>query len=420
MRRKTKDRGVESKLGRVSTPERRSLLFNRQSLIVLMLACALALVSLLTLTPPVLAQEIPSDSDETCMLCHSEPDLTMVLPSNEVLPLTADPDILAHSAHGEAAETPLNCVDCHNDKNGYPHADLLAPNYRAWQLQMSAVCGNCHEDEALKRQDSIHARLLAGGRVEAATCIDCHGSHDVKWANSEKHEVDREAQVDACGQCHSTIADEFHESIHGQELAEGNPDVPTCTSCHPAHEISDPRSAVFRTESPDTCGKCHADEDLMAKYDISTDVFDTYVADFHGTTVQIFESTEPGVYTNKAVCSDCHSAHHILPPTDENSSVIQANLIRTCQRCHPDASQNFTASWMGHYRPSWQKFPLVMAVDWFYKLLIPSVLGFFILFIGLDASRTVYDRSKQRREYRRSKRKKADSADEGGSNEPSD
>ena len=353
----------------------------------------------------VFAQEEPPIPDEQCLVCHSKPDLNMVLPSNEVLPLTVDANKLARSAHGQDAETPLHCVDCHNNMDGYPHGDFPAADYRIYQVQMSMMCGNCHEDQAVARQDSIHARLLAGGRVEAATCVDCHGAHNVAWADPEKHEIDRMAQVDACGRCHSTIAAEYKESVHGQHVAAGGKDAPTCSNCHPAHHIEDPRSAEFRLKSPEVCAECHADETLMAKYDISTDVFNTYVADFHGTTVQIFESVEPGVYTNKAVCSDCHSAHHILPPTDENSSVMEANLLATCQRCHPDAGQNFAASWMGHYRPSWDRFPLVTAVDWFYKLLIPGVLGFFVVYIGLDMGRTWYDRSKQRREYRRAKRK---------------
>ena len=217
--------------------------------------------------------------------------------------------------------------------------------------------------------------------------------------------MDWAAQVDACGACHSDIADEYRQSIHGQALAEGNEDVPTCSSCHPAHHIEDPQSAAFRLASPELCGQCHADEELMSEYDISTDVFDTYVSDFHGTTVQIFENTHSGEATNKAVCSDCHGAHLILPPTDENSSVMQANLTETCQRCHPDANESFTASWMGHYRPDWEKFPLVTTVDWFYKILIPSVLGFFVVYIGLDIGRTWLERSRRRREWRRSRRK---------------
>ena len=49
----------------------------------------------------------------------------------------------------------------------------------------------------------------------------------------------------------------------------------------------------------------------MQKYGISTEVFNTYVADFHGTTVTLFERQHPDQPTNKAVCTDCHGVHDI-------------------------------------------------------------------------------------------------------------
>jgi hypothetical protein len=47
----------------------------------------------------------------------------------------------------------------------------------------------------------------------------------------------------------------------------------------------------------------------------------------------------------------------------------------------------------------------VTAVNWFYKLLIPGVLGFFVVYIGLDVSRTTVERSRRRREWRLAQRK---------------
>ncbi len=370
---------------------------------------ALALSFLLPLAAHAQGDPDPNRAtNDQCLVCHAEPGLSMVLPSNEVLPLTIDGDALEASAHGLHASEEVRCVDCHNDMVGYPHADFPDVDYRTWQLKMSLVCGNCHEEEALNRQESVHARLIAAGKFEAASCADCHGSHDVQWADPEKHEVDRMHMVDACGQCHSTIAEDYKQSVHGQEAAKGNKDVPTCSNCHPAHGILDPRSPEFRLKSPELCGQCHADEELMSQYDISTDVFDTYVADFHGATVEIFEATEPGEITNKAVCSDCHGAHLILPPTDENSSVMSANLVKTCQRCHPDANESFAKSWMGHYRPDWKHYPIVTAVQWFYWLIIPFTLAFFAVFVSTDAFRTLKDR----------KKKKRATADEGDGNHP--
>src|SRR5690606_3598676 len=114
----------------------------------------------------------------------------------------------------------------------------------------------------------------------------------------------------------------YAESVHGAALLEGDPNVPVCTDCHGVHGIPDPDTALFRLRSPEICAQCHANEDLMEEYGISTDVFDTYVADFHGTTVAIFEQTAPHQVPNEAVCYDCHGVHNILPTTDENSMVL--------------------------------------------------------------------------------------------------
>ncbi len=57
-----------------------------------------------------------------------------------------------------------------------------------------------------------------------------------------------------------------------------------------------------------------ADEEMMGKYGISTDVFETYVADFHGHDCRLFEKQLLDQETNKAVCYDCHGVENILRP----------------------------------------------------------------------------------------------------------
>jgi hypothetical protein len=127
---------------------------------------------------------------------------------------------------------------------------------------------------------------------------------------------------------------------------------------------------------------------MMAKYDINTDVFDTYFADFHGTTVEIFEKTTPDQETNKPVCIDCHGVHDIKAPDNVGSTVIKQNLLTTCQRCHPDATPNFSDSWLSHYEPSLEHHPIVYLVDLFYQFFIPGTLGIMALFVVTDIWRT--------------------------------
>jgi nitrate/TMAO reductase-like tetraheme cytochrome c subunit len=233
--------------------------------------------------------------------------------------------------------------------------------------------------------DSTHARASLAGNENAAVCVDCHGSHNVRNPAESRPEISR-----TCGQCHSAIFTIYSQSVHGAALLdEGNPDVPTCIDCHGVHNIQDPTTNLFRLRSPLLCASCHANEELMSQYGISTNVFDSYVSDFHGTTVTLFEQEDPNAAVNKAVCYDCHGVHDIKAPTDAESSVLKDNLLQTCRKCHPDATADFASAWMGHYEPSPERYPLVYFVDQFYKYFIPGVVGFMVLVILTDIYRRV-------------------------------
>lgn len=238
----------------------------------------------------------------------------------------------------------------------------------------------------------------AAGVEEAAVCADCHGSHDIQPISRARHpEISGTVSAETCSQCHDGIFEKYANSVHGDALMSGNPDVPTCIDCHPAHTASDPRTLEFRLESPQLCGDCHADKALMAKYGLSTEVFDTYVSDFHGTTVMLFEKTTPDQPTNKAVCIDCHGVHDIQTAHGDQSA-MKTNLVKTCQECHPDATTSFADSWLGHYVPTFDNAPLVALVELFYRILIPAVIGFFVIYIAIDIQRRIYDRRASKRQ----------------------
>jgi hypothetical protein len=137
--------------------------------------------------------------------------------------------------------------------------------------------------------------------------------------------------------------------------------------------------------SPQICADCHADEELMKRHGISTVVFETYIADFHGTTVEVFSKITPDQETNKPVCVDCHGVHNMKSASDPESQVMKDNLLNTCQKCHPDAQENFPNSWLGHYVPSIDKYPLLFFVDLFYKIVIPVTVGGMVAFVAIDA-----------------------------------
>jgi predicted CXXCH cytochrome family protein len=301
--------------------------------------------------------------------------------------LTIRPDDFHNSVHGDNNSwQPLTCTDCHENYR-YPHEPVTIATVREYNLAKYAVCASCHEQNYDHTLDSVHGEALARGVKEAAVCTDCHGAHDTRPLDEPRSRISL-----TCEQCHSEIFAEYADSVHGEALLlEGNPDVPTCVDCHGVHTIEEPTTAMFRVQSPQLCAQCHADVEMMARYDISTDVFDTYVADFHGTTVILFEHQDPTVETNKAVCYDCHGVHDIKAPDDPEAG-IKANLLQTCQECHPDATANFPDSWTSHFRPSLQHNPMVYLVNLFYQFMIPSVLGF----LGFLVLTDVYRRARLR------------------------
>jgi hypothetical protein len=131
----------------------------------------------------------------------------------------------------------------------------------------------------------------------------------------------------------------------------------------------------------------------MARYGLSTAVLRTYVADFHGSTVTLFQKTRPDQQTNKPVCFDCHGIHDIPHTKDPKKGIhVKANLMRTCQQCHPTATANFPDAWMSHFIPDRERTPLVFWVGWLYRILIPGTVAGMLLFVGADFVRRRIDR----------------------------
>jgi hypothetical protein len=339
-------------------------------------------------TPVPETATMPITSSQQCLDCHTAPDQTMTLANGEQLYLTIDAQAFAAGVHGQEA---VACTDCHTDIREYPHRPLTAANTRQVTAIFSQVCQECHEVQAELQHDSIHAQLTAEGNAEAAVCSDCHNAHYHPLVS------ERSTIVDTCARCHSGVAQDYRSSVHGQALqASENPDVPICIDCHGVHTIQDPRSAEFLIQSPQLCSKCHTDEEKMARYGLNTNVLNTYVADFHGTTVALFQRQTPDQVPNTPLCIDCHGVHNIQRTDAEHSTVLKENLLQTCQKCHPDATTNFSGAWLSHYTPSPQHNPLVYYVGQFYRFFIPTVLGGMALFVVSDVYRQIRQRVPRR------------------------
>ena len=384
---------------------------------------------------PVLAQEpVPTatpakpvtNPHETndCMGCHSNPAMVGKFANGKTMSLYYDPKQHEGSVHVEG------CRACHDAQQTYPHNEpqttsceichatmfggsaATAPEFqisayedeRAVEMEINKACQKCHGEKFKEITDSEHTRILARGNRYAPICVDCHGTHNITSPNKPRTRI-----PEICSKCHMSVYTTYETSVHGAALEkESNPDVPTCENCHGSHTVTGPTNPNFRADSITLCGKCHSAKSLMGKYGISTDVFQTYLDDFHGRTVDFFRQARDSKIT-KATCYDCHGIHNIQAPSSELSSVYPANLQKTCQQCHPDAGITFPQAWLSHYSPTWENTPALYAVTTFYKFLVPALISGFLVYIALDARRRIADKLKKR-----STRKKAESEKKTG------
>ncbi|MDM8529224.1 hypothetical protein QUF58_13595 [Anaerolineales bacterium HSG24] len=336
-------------------------------------------------------------ADQPCKTCHGLLTNALILDSDEALSLNVNVDLLNESVHGENLTEkhgymPMMCTNCHRDQEQYtfPHSASSASNAREFTVKKSEICQDCHKSIHEKQKDSIHTIALAQDNLDTATCVDCHGNHNIQVPNEPREHISQ-----MCSKCHDDINDEYASSVHGAALlGEDNPDVPVCIDCHGVHNISDPTTAKFRIDSPLLCAECHADEELMDEYDISPNVFETYVADFHGTTLQLFEPN-PDTPPRQAVCFDCHGIHAIHAIDDPEAGLgIRENLLVTCQKCHEEATLNFPDAWLAHYEPSPEETWVVYYTEIFFVTLTSMVMIGLISHIGLDFLRLIINKAK--------------------------
>jgi predicted CXXCH cytochrome family protein len=334
---------------------------------------------------PALAEAATDDETQACLSCHGDAELSVTLESGEKASLLMKPEILAASVHKT-----LHCTDCHAGMDQLPHPERHYKNLAQFRSSFVESCKSCHFENYTKTLDSVHYQLQARGDVFAPTCVKCHGSHDIASPAQPRSRISQ-----TCATCHPTISEAYAKSVHGNALlTEQNQDVPVCTDCHRSHNIADPKDKAWLMSTPSLCGKCHSDTKLMAKYGLSTAVLSTYLSDFHGTTASFGGKgkKDAGKGPVVALCVDCHGIHDIGKVTGKSAPAFQANLVKTCRKCHEGASENFPAAWLSHYEPSVERAPLVYLVKIFYKIFIPFILGGLVLQILLHLWRSVVNR----------------------------
>jgi len=156
------------------------------------------------------------------------------------------------SSHGLSVqaghEDAATCSSCHTAHYQYPASDTLSTVHPANEWQ---TCAECHSNEELISEydipqpeavemwtTTVHGRaLIQDQNYDAATCSDCHGSHNVLPGRNIQSETHKFNVPETCGDCHSEIYAEFEQSSHGMSLSDGNWESASCTDCHGEHTI---------------------------------------------------------------------------------------------------------------------------------------------------------------------------------------
>ena len=228
------------------------------------------------------------------------------------------------------------CVDCHQ-----PHK--IRKVFYA-QGMADQDCMRCHQRTDLKASSDgrtlfVNVNEVGGSRHSKVACSQCHADVNasrVRPCETIKKKVD-------CSSCHAEIETLYEKSIHGQLLAKGDSNGPTCKECHGTHGILgkiNPHSPTFAINIPDLCARCHREGERAAtRYTGGQhEIIERYTESIHGKGLM-----KSGL-TVTATCTNCHTAHSILPRDNPESSVNKQNVPATCGRCHHGIEEQFEQS----------------------------------------------------------------------------
>ncbi len=259
------------------------------------------------------------------------------------------------SIHGislmEGVDEAAFCKDCHGDHGILPKTN---PNSKVNAENLASTCGSCHDDKDFVKKFSMESKqpaknyaLSIHGKLESngnrnANCVNCHTAHSIKNRVQPGSSISSFNLPNTCMPCHEKETKEYMASIHWIKSKKGIRSAPVCNDCHDEHSDSfikiagDKKAKKIMQEK--ICVSCHQDPLLTSKYGLSTKQAASYQDSYHGLAAMRGDE-------DAARCVDCHNIHQILPKNNPLSSVSDANVKQTCQKCHPDATDVFAKSY---------------------------------------------------------------------------
>jgi cytochrome b subunit of formate dehydrogenase len=277
--------------------------FSKTMKLITFLLLLLSVVVSATAQTPIVTEQ----SNSECLKCHNQHKFS--------------------SNFSSSVHKSLNCSACHVKDAKIQPVKNIQSNKACVVGFKTMDCSGCHTTISKEHQLSAH-----NSKRLPIPCSKCHT--DIHTITSIKGNKIASAQL--CSQCHQKQSHYF-KSVHYQSLSNGKKDAPACVDCHGRHSIDKidnvQQGRKFHTQA---CLKCHADEDMMARNNVTAVAPQTYFESYHGKNVRL------GYPEQVAGCADCHGSHNILSKQDTNSTINPANLTKTCRQCHGNASDGFS------------------------------------------------------------------------------
>lgn len=167
-----------------------------------LIAVALTVSSVALAADPTPDPAVP-EGVAGCLECHGRPGQEMTRDGQRVS-IYVNPQEYQESVHGI-----ISCVRCHGEATAEhaanPEQPLGLPRGRELRKEMSDRCVKCHAGLYERSyNESFHGVATRNGDLRGATCVDCHGVHNVFPSNDPRSTVAPAAIPQTCGQsgCH--------------------------------------------------------------------------------------------------------------------------------------------------------------------------------------------------------------------------
>lgn len=330
----------------------------------------------------------------TCTSCHGAGHAVSPVNTDEFQP--TDAPVICGECHGDVMEMYLasshgkalsgndmkspGCTQCHGSAHetvSVSDSEILSP------LEQPGFCADCHagrtgmngKSGATERwATGVHGQVNENTGGYNAACVDCHTPHNEQPAQELISNTNYTKVAGTCGKCHSNEYKDFSASVHGRSVAAGIKESPTCIDCHGSHFAV---AEFSKNDVVKLCGSCHESPILSAKFGIAADSVDNFRNSEHGVLLH-------GGRKDIADCADCHTAHSVLPSTDPNAALYGENRIKTCGKCHEDATGRFSNDTDCIIETDGGGIKPTTVVAYIYIFLIVTVIGGMVAHNGLD------------------------------------